>query len=168
MIHNSRHSEFMNLAMDQAKIAYSLGEVPIGAVIVKDDEVIASSYNQTEHLQNPIGHAELLVIESASKKLNTRRLLDCTLYVTLEPCAMCAGAIILSRIPVIYFASNDPKAGAVHSLYELLNDKRLNHQCEVHQGIMAKESSELLSNFFSDLRKGRIMKTKELGNDSET
>jgi tRNA(adenine34) deaminase len=81
---------------------------------------------------------------------------------------MCAGAIILSRIPIIYFASKDPKAGAVHSLYELLNDKRLNHQCEVHQGIMAKESSELLSTFFSELRKGRIMKTKELGNDSET
>ena len=158
----------MNLAMDQAKIAYSLGEVPIGAVIVKNDEVIAYSHNQTEHLQNPIGHAELLAIEKASKYLNTRRLLDCTLYVTLEPCAMCAGAIILSRIPIIYFASKDPKAGAVLSLYELLNDKRLNHQCEVHQGIMAKESSDLLSTFFRELRNGRILKTNELGYDSET
>ncbi len=168
MIQDSRHVEFMNLAMDQAKIAYALGEVPIGAVIVKDDEVIAYSYNQTEYLQNPIGHAELLVIESASKKLHTRRLLDCTLYVTLEPCSMCAGAIILSRIPIVYFASMDSKAGAVLSLYELLNDKRLNHQCEVHQGIMAKESSELLSSFFRDLREGRIQKTKELGTNSET
>ena len=168
MNQDSRHLEFMNLALDQAKIAYTLGEVPIGAVIVKDNEVIACSYNQTEHLQNPIGHAELLVIESASKKLKTRRLLDCTLYVTLEPCAMCAGAIILSRIPIIYFASKDPKAGAVHSLYELLNDKRLNHQCEVHQGFMAKESSDLLSSFFRELREGRILKTKELGNNSET
>lgn len=168
MLQDSRHVEFMNLAMDQAKIAYTLGEVPIGAVIVRDNVVIACAYNQTELLQNPIGHAELLAIESASKQLNTRRLLDCTLYVTLEPCAMCAGAIILSRIPIVYFASMDPKAGAVHSLYELLNDKRLNHQCEVHQSIMAKESSELLSSFFRELRKGRIHKTKDIGNDSET
>lgn len=158
----SSHMKFMQLAYEQAEIAYSLGEVPIGAIIVKSDEVIASAYNQTETLQNPIGHAEILAIESASKVLRTRRLTDCTIYVTLEPCMMCAGAIILSRIPTLYFASTDPKAGAVYSLYEALNDSRLNHQCEVHQGLMNEECSALLSNFFKELRAGKIHKTHSL------
>jgi tRNA(adenine34) deaminase len=164
----SRHREYMKLAIEQAKIAYSLGEVPIGAVIVKDDVVIATSYNQTEKNQNPLGHAELLAIDIASKKLHSRRLIDCTLYVTLEPCPMCAGAILLSRIPTVYFASKDAKSGAVQSLYELLHDKRLNHQCEVHEGIMTRESTELLSTFFKQLREGKISKTKDIGIKSET
>lgn len=158
----SSHLKFMKLAYEQAEIAYSLGEVPIGAIIVKDDEVIASAHNQTEELQNPIGHAEILVIESASKRLGTRRLTDCTLYVTLEPCMMCAGAIVLSRIPTIYFASKDPKSGVIVSLYELLNDMRLNHQCKVHEGLMNEESSALLTKFFKELRAGNIHKTHSL------
>ena len=164
----STHMTFMKLAYEQAQIAYSLGEVPIGAIIVKNDEVIAKAYNQTEALQNPLGHAELLAIQSASKALHTRRLTDCTLYVTLEPCLMCAGAIILSRIPIVYVGSKDPKAGAVYSLYETLNDARLNHQCEVHQGIMNEECSALLSTFFKELREGKIHKTQTLRMNRET
>ena len=159
---SSIHRKYMQLAYEQAEIAYSLGEVPIGAIIVKGDEVIASAYNQTETIQNPIAHAEVLAIESASNILRTRRLTDCTLYVTLEPCMMCAGAIILSRIPKVYFASTDPKAGAVYSLYEALNDSRLNHQCEVHQGLMNEECSTLLTTFFKELRAGKIHKTHSL------
>ena len=147
MTQESRHLEFMNLAIDQAKIAYSLGEVPIGAVIVKNDEVIACSYNQTEHLQNPIGHAELLVIESASKKLNTRRLLDCTLYVTLEPCAMCAGAILQSHISEVIFAAYDIKSGALGSRYNIITKNLI-----VKGGIMEIEAQEILGNFFKKLR----------------
>lgn len=156
-----QHMSFMQLAYEQAEIAYSQGEVPIGAVIVKNNEVIASAYNQTEHHQNPIGHAEILAIERAATILQTRRLTDCTLYVTLEPCAMCAGAIVLSRIPIVYFASKDAKAGAVHSLYELLNDTRLNHQCKIYAGLMHEECSTLLSMFFKQLREGHIAKTHQ-------
>lgn len=161
-MNTSDHLKFMQLAYEQAEIAYSLGEVPIGAILVKDDEVIASAYNQTEYVQNPIRHAEILAIESAAKVLHTRRLIDCTLYVTLEPCMMCAGAIVLSRIPRVFYASTDLKSGAVMSLYEALNDPRLNHQCEVHQGIMNEECSMLLSKFFQELREGKIRKTHSL------
>ena len=157
----------MQLAFEQANIAYSQGEVPIGAIIVHNNVVIASAYNQTEQQQNPIAHAEVLAIERAATVLKTRRLTDCTLYVTLEPCSMCAGAIVLSRIPSVYFATKDLKAGAVHSLYGLLNDTRLNHQCEVHEGIMKDECSALLSSFFKQVREGTIAKTHQIKDKCE-
>jgi len=155
MNQDSRHVEFMNLAMDQARIAYTLGEVPIGAVIVKDDEVIACSYNQTEQLQNPTGHAELLVIESASKKLKTRRLLDCTLYVTLEPCAMCAGAIQHARISRLVYGAADPKTGACGSVVDLFANRQLAPHTSVTSGVLAEQSSALLRGFFAQRRKSK-------------
>jgi tRNA(adenine34) deaminase len=166
-MHATKHEHYMQLALEQARIAYSQGEVPIGAIIVQHDIVIAKAYNQTEQLQQPLAHAEKLAIEQAAIYVNSRRLTDCALYVTLEPCAMCAGAIILSRIPKVFYASYDPKAGAVTSLYTLLEDMRLNHRCEVHQGIMANESSQLLSTFFKELREGRIVKTRSIGLNNE-
>lgn len=156
---NSLDYEFMRSAYQQAKRAYEEGEVPIGAVIVHEGCIIAEAYNQTEQTQNPLAHAELLAIQEASRILHTRRLTDCTLYITLEPCAMCAGAILLSRIPRIVFACHEPKSGAVLSLFTLLTDERLNHQCIVHSGVMEKECSSLLSSFFLELRNGTIARS---------
>lgn len=151
---------FMQEAYKEAQIAYELGEVPIGAVIVHDQKIIAKAHNLTEKEQNPLFHAELLAIQEAASYLQSRRLNNCSLFVTLEPCAMCAGAIILARIPNVYIACKDPKSGAVSSLYALLTDKRLNHQCTVHFGLLEKESSLLLQSFFRELRKGDISKTQ--------
>ncbi len=151
---------FMQEALNEAKKAYDLGEVPIGAVIVHDDKIIAKAHNLTEREQNPLFHAELLVIQEASAKLKSRRLHDCSLYVTLEPCSMCAGAIILARIPNVYIACKDAKSGAVSSLYELLTDTRLNHRCMIHFGTLELECSSLIQSFFKDLRKGDIIKTQ--------
>ena len=164
---NDKHTAFMLEAINEAKKAYALGEVPIGAVIVRNGEILSRAHNQTEKDQNPLGHAEILAIERATKKLGTRRLQDCTLYVTLEPCAMCSGAIVLSRIPIVYFSSVDPKSGAVESLYGILSDKRLNHECEIHQGLLENESSMLLKDFFVQLRNGSIEKTIMMKSNDE-
>lgn len=151
---------FMQQALHEAQKAYEIGEVPIGAVIVHDGKIISKAHNLTEREQNPLFHAELLAIQEASTKLNSRRLHDCSLFVTLEPCSMCAGAIILARIPNVYIACKDSKSGAVTSLYELLTDSRLNHRCSIHFGTLEDESSRLLQSFFRDLRKGDIVKTQ--------
>ncbi len=146
---------YMMLALDEARKAAGRGEVPIGAVIVHRDTVIASAGNRIEQDQDPSSHAELLAIREAVRALGDRRLENCTLYVTLEPCAMCSGAIVNARLPRVVFAAHDPKAGAVQSLYQLLNDSRLNHRCEVSSGICAEESSALLREFFQQLRESR-------------
>lgn len=144
---------FMKLAIEEAKKAEAIKEVPIGAIIVKDGVVISSAYNLRETDQRAVAHAELLAIDDACKKLNTWRLTGCTLYVTLEPCPMCAGAIIQSRVDRVVFGASDPKAGCVGSIYNLLSEPKFNHRCEVEKGIMAEECGELLTNFFRQLRK---------------
>lgn len=145
--------DFMKLAIAAAKKAEEIKEVPIGAVIVKDGKVVATAYNLRETEKRAIAHAELLAIDQACKNLNTWRLTDCTLYVTLEPCSMCAGAILQSRVDRVVFGAKDPKAGCVGSIYNLLSEPRFNHQCDVEAGVLEEECGQLLSIFFRNLRK---------------
>ena len=142
----------MEIALEEAKKAYSKGEVPIGAVIVKDGEIIARSHNLKETLKSAIAHAEILAIEKACKKLGAWRLLDCEMYVTLEPCPMCAGALINSRIKKIYIGTDDPKTGACGSKLNLLKDFTFNHDIEIEKYILKEECSKILKDFFKMLR----------------
>jgi len=146
---------YMALALAEARRAAELGEVPIGAVVVCEDALVASGHNRREIDHDPAGHAEFLAIRSASQALGRWRLSDCTVYVTLEPCPMCAGLMHQARIARCVFASDDPKAGALGTLYDLSSDERLNHRFEVTSGILADESAELLRNFFRRLREER-------------
>lgn len=143
----------MNRALKLAVQAGQRGEVPVGAVVVHEGKIIGRGANLREKQQNPLAHAEIIAIQEAADTLGSWRLEDTTLYVTLEPCPMCAGAIINARIPVVVFGCSDPKAGAVHTLYKLLEDSRLNHRAEVISGVCAENAANLLSSFFADLRK---------------
>ena len=143
---------WMQMALELAQEAQKNGEVPVGAVIVGPEGLLSKSLNSRENNQTPLGHAELLALHNASQSRNSWRLSDCTLYVTLEPCVMCAGAIQQSRLQRVVYGAKDPKAGGVDSLYSILNDSRLNHQCEVTAGILEKECSEILSDFFKNKR----------------
>jgi tRNA(adenine34) deaminase len=143
---------FMNEALQEAKKALDKDEPPVGAVVVKDDEIIARGHNLRETLQDPTAHAEMRAIQAAAAKLGRWRLSDCTMYVTLEPCAMCAGAIVLARFHRLVYGASDPKAGAVNSLMNLVSDPRLNHQVEVQSGVLAQECGDLLRKFFSSRR----------------
>lgn len=142
----------MRLAIDEALKAKDKSEVPIGAVIVQNDEVIASAYNLRETEQRSVAHAELLAIDEACKKLGTWRLEDATLYVTLEPCPMCAGAIVLSRVKRVVFGAYDPKGGCAGTLLNLLEFEKFNHQAEVVGGMLEEECGSLLTTFFRELR----------------
>jgi tRNA(adenine34) deaminase len=146
------HEEFMRLALREAEAALAEDEVPIGAVIVHSGRVIASAHNQREQLHDPTAHAEMIAITQAAEALGDWRLEHTTLYVTLEPCAMCAGAIVLARLPRVVYGAADPKAGAVASLYRLLDDPRLNHRAEVIAGVLAESCGEILSRFFERKR----------------
>ena len=146
-------SKFMKLALNEAKKAYDKLEVPVGAVIVKDGKIIAKAHNQKETKFDTTKHAEILVIQKASKKLNSWRLIDCEMYVTLEPCPMCAGAIIQSRIKKVYFGVPDEKTGAVGSKLNLFRDFKFNHTVEFESGILNSECQTLLQDFFKELRK---------------
>lgn len=143
---------YMKMAIEEANKAAAKGEVPIGAVIVRDDEVIARAHNLRETTQNAVTHAELLAIQLACEELGSWRLENTILYVTLEPCPMCAGAILQSRIPRVVYGARDVKAGSVDSLYRLLNDDRFNHQCDVKENVLADECGQLLTQFFRGLR----------------
>lgn len=143
---------YMLEALIEAEKAAILGEVPIGAVIVYQNEIIARAHNLRETTQNATTHAELLAIQQACAKIGSWRLEDMTLYVTLEPCPMCAGAILQSRIPRVVYGARDVKAGCVDSLYRLLNDPRFNHECEVTEGILADQCGGILTRFFRNLR----------------
>ena len=143
---------WMEKALELARQASEKGEVPVGAILVKDDTCVAAAHNLREQSGNPIAHAEMLVIQEASQKLGNWRLTDTTLYVTLEPCPMCAGAIVLARIPKVVFAADDPKAGAAGTIYNIVQDDRLNHQVELVDGVCAEESSVLLKSFFKNRR----------------
>ena len=128
------------------------GEVPVGAIITHGDQIIASAHNQREGLHDPTAHAEMIAITQAAEALHSWRLNECTLYVTLEPCPMCAGAILQARIPQVVFGAYDPKAGAVTSLFSLLSDERLNHRAHVVGGVLADECGKLLTDFFARQR----------------
>ncbi|ADU97633.1 nucleoside deaminase [Thermovibrio ammonificans] len=143
---------FLRLALREAEKALSFGEVPIGAVVVRNGEVIAKAFNRKEFLQDPTAHAELIAIREAARKLNSWRLNDCTIYSTVEPCIMCCGAIIQSRIKRVVYSTPDPKFGGVESLYRLLGDERNNHRPEVVK-LELPESEELLKAFFRSLRR---------------
>ena len=142
----------MHAALDQARRAMAQDEVPVGAVIVHDGRAIAAAHNSRESLHDPTAHAEMIAITQAASALNDWRLEGCTLYVTLEPCPMCAGAIVQARIPQVVYGATDPKAGAVQTLYQLLSDRRLNHQSEVIGGVLAQDCGEILTQFFRQQR----------------
>ena len=146
-------SEAMQLALQEATSAEAHGDVPVGAVVVRDGKVIAARHNERELSGDPTAHAEVLAIRDASAVIGHWRLLDCTLFVTLEPCAMCAGALVNARIGRIVYGATDPKAGAVASLYTLCSDARLNHRPPVESGLLADESSALLKAFFTAKRR---------------
>lgn len=151
----------MEEALLEAHKSALIGEVPIGAVIVHDGEIIGRGHNLREHSQQAADHAEMIAIEEANQKLGSWRLVDCTLYVTLEPCIMCSGAIINSRIDRVVFGARDPKAGAVATLYSVLNDARLNHQVEVTEGVLAKRAGDVLKDFFKAARKRNKLKKRQ-------
>ena len=147
-----RDEHYMRLAMDEAEQALEHGDVPIGAVIVRADELIAGAHNERELRQDPTAHAELIVLRRAAEILGSWRVLDTVLYVTLEPCAMCAGAVVLARVPRVVFGASDPKAGACGSVLDVLAEPRLNHRPNVAGGLLAQECGELLSGFFASRR----------------
>ncbi|WP_370872582.1 tRNA adenosine(34) deaminase TadA [Paenibacillus zeirhizosphaerae] len=147
------HEYWMNQAILEANKAEAIGEVPIGAVVVKNSEIIGRGYNLRETTNDATAHAEIIAIKQASESIGAWRLLDCHLYVTLEPCPMCAGAIVQSRIPTVIYGTTDPKAGCAGTLMNLLQEPRFNHRTEVIQGILQPQCAALLTNFFRNLRK---------------
>ncbi|HND54085.1 MAG TPA: tRNA adenosine(34) deaminase TadA [Pirellulaceae bacterium] len=147
------HELFMRMALREAEQAQAENEVPIGAVIVRDDRVIAAAHNQREQLHDPTAHAEMIAITQAAAAIEDWRLERCSLYVTLEPCPMCAGAILQARIPIVVYGATDPKAGAVDTLFRLLDDRRLNHRCEVIGGVLADRCGAMLTEFFQAQRR---------------
>ncbi|MGG2057282.1 tRNA adenosine(34) deaminase TadA [Lysinibacillus pakistanensis] len=159
---------FMKQALEEAKKAAVLGEVPIGAILVYNGEIIARAHNLRETTQNATTHAELEVIQEACEKIGSWRLENTTLYVTLEPCPMCAGAILQSRVPRVVYGARDLKAGCVDSLYHLLNDARFNHECEVTEGILAEECGQILTDFFRALRERKKAEKKARQASKET
>jgi len=147
------HTTHMEMALDEAEQAEDEDEVPIGAVIVSFEKgVIARAHNQREQLHDPTAHAEMIAITQAAEALKSWRLENCVLYVTLEPCPMCAGAIVQARIPLVVYGALDPKAGACHSLYQLTNDERLNHRAQTIGGVLAERCGAILSRFFAAKR----------------
>ena len=143
----------MQLALEEARTALAEDEVPIGAVIVAEDRVIAAAHNQREQLHDPTAHAEMIAITQAAAALRCWRLDGCTLYVTLEPCPMCAGAIVQARIPTVVYGAADAKAGAVRTLFNLLDDPRLNHRCQIVPGVLPDLCGRILSQFFEQQRR---------------
>ncbi len=142
----------MEYALKEAEAATRRNEVPVGAVVVHNGVIIGKGFNQTEMLQDPTAHAEMIAITAAATRLRSQRLENCTLYVTLEPCAMCAGAVVLARVSVLVFGASDPKLGACGTLYRITEDKRLNHQVETISGVLEDQCSSMLKSFFTKLR----------------
>lgn len=147
------HERFMRAALREARQALAEDEVPIGAVIVHEEKIIAAAHNQREGLHDPTAHAEMIAITQAAEALGDWRLENCLLYVTLEPCPMCAGAIIQARVPWVIYGAPDPKAGAVDTLYQLLRDPRLNHRCQTVSGVLGPECGAMLTEFFQAKRR---------------
>ncbi len=153
MIDIKLDQRFMKVAIDQAKIAEENGDVPIGAVIVHNNTIIAKAYNQREQLADPTAHAEIIALTQAAAALENWHLNGCTMYVTLEPCPMCAGALVLSRMDRLVYGCDDPKTGACKSLYNIVQDNRLNHRLEVTGGVLQEQCREQLQQFFARRRR---------------
>jgi tRNA(adenine34) deaminase len=148
----TEHERWMEQALRLAERAMDEDEVPVGALVVREGQIVGKGYNQNERLKDPTAHAEILAITAAANTIGDKRLTDCTLYVTLEPCAMCAGAIVLARIPVLVFGAYDPKAGACGTLMNIVEDHRLNHRVHVIPGVLDDRSTALLKGFFGAVR----------------
>jgi tRNA(adenine34) deaminase len=161
----SEDERWMRYALTEAKLALKKHEVPVGAVVVHENKIIGRGYNQVESLNDPTAHAEIIAIGAAATYLNSWRLSSASLYVTLEPCAMCAGALVLSRIDRLIFGSKDPKAGACGSLYNIVQDIRLNHQLEITPYVLEKECRQIMQAFFEEVRQGSLKGKK--GNKGE-
>lgn len=146
-------NKFMKEALEEAEKAKALGEIPIGAIVVKENNIVGRGHNLTESTKDPTAHAEMLALRDAAKALGGWRLIGCDLYVTIEPCAMCAGAIVWSRIENLYIGSMDPKAGACGSVFNIVQEKKLNHWVNIKSGIMEDECREIVKSFFRELRK---------------
>jgi len=149
---DKQDERYMQMALEQARIAEENGDVPIGAVIVSENKIIGKAYNQREQLQDPTAHAEIIALTQAAAAKENWHLHGCTIYVTLEPCPMCAGALVLSRMDRLVYGCDDPKAGACKSLYNIVQDERLNHRLEVTSGVLADECSQQLQEFFAHRR----------------
>lgn len=145
----SPHAAWMRRALQQAQAAMEQEEVPVGAIIVHEGRIVGEGFNQRETLNDPTAHAEILAITQAAQQLGSWRLTDCTLYATLEPCPMCAGAIVQARIPRVVYGTTDPKGGACHTLYTITDDPRLNHRCTVLGGVLQQECRQILQEFFA-------------------
>jgi tRNA(adenine34) deaminase len=158
-------ARFMKAALAEARRAAAEDEVPVGAVLVKDGAIVARDRNRRERLHDPTAHAEMLAITSAAAELETWRLEGCTLYVTLEPCAMCAGAVVLARVPRVVYGATDPKAGAAGSVLEVLRHPKLNHRAEVTGGVLAEECGAVLAEFFAGKR--AAARGRAAGDDGE-
>lgn len=155
----SDDERYMELALAQAQAAREVGEVPIGAVVVNESgEVIGTGFNRRETWQDPTAHAELLAMKQAAQTIGSWRLVGCTTYVTLEPCPMCAGTMVNARLERVVYGARDPKAGAVRTLYTLLEDERLNHMVQVTEGCLADRCGQILTDFFRDIRQGLVSK----------
>ena len=146
---------YMNIALNEARKAYNELEVPVGAIIVKDGKIVAKAYNKKEKKHDTTKHAEILAIQKASKKLKNWRLYDCDMYVTLEPCSMCAGALIQARLRKVYIGAMDEKTGSCGSVLNLLEDYKFNHKVEIEYGVCKKECENILKDFFKNLRKSK-------------
>lgn len=149
---DDQHEKWMRHALAEARLALKKEEVPVGAVVVYEDRIIGRGHNQVESLNDPTAHAEIIAIGAASNYLNSWRLSGASLYVTIEPCAMCAGALVLSRVDRLIFGAKDPKAGACGSLFNIVQDIRLNHQLEIVPYVLQEESSQMMQTFFERLR----------------
>jgi tRNA(adenine34) deaminase len=152
---------WMREALREARAAYHEGETPVGAVVVHKDHIIGRGHNQTERLGDPTAHAEMIAVTAAAAALGSWRLLETALYVTVEPCLMCAGAVVLGRVPRVVFGARDAKFGALRSLYEIGSDKRLNHTFEITEGVLADEARALMQSFFKERRKKEVEGDKE-------
>lgn len=158
---DKRMKIFMAEALKEAEKAAEMGEVPIGAVIVRDGEIIAKGHNMTESTKDPTAHAEMLAIRQASQKLGGWRLIGCSMYVTAEPCSMCAGAIVWSRIEKLFIGTMDPKAGACGSVFNIPQEKKLNHFVEIETGVMEEECAQIMKDFFRKLRSKNNKRSEE-------
>lgn len=152
----NENEKYMKEAIKQAKKAYAIGEVPIGCVIVYENKIIGRGYNRRTIDKNPLAHAEMIAIKKASKKMGDWRLEDCTMYVTLEPCQMCSGAIVQARMKKVVVGCMNPKAGCAGSILNLLQVEKFNHQVELEIGVLQEECSMMMKNFFKELRKGEL------------
>lgn len=149
---SKQDERYMQMAIEQARIAEDNGDVPIGAIVVCGNQIIGKAYNQREQLQDPTAHAEIIALTQAAAALENWHLNGCTIYVTLEPCPMCAGALVLARMDRLVYGCDDPKAGACKSLYNIVQDERLNHRLEVTSGVLAEDCGRILQDFFAQRR----------------